>query len=579
MGENYFPTRSRQQHADEDADTIRADFRRPRDTLLNIVTEFLTRSAIRLADLSKKVPDLHQKNSSYELLDVKCHLRLAEVAHSLLKVSPYDPQTMACRGLVRYMNEVLPNSEWRQESMRPALIMILRRLDKMFNKIAKQGAVKRLTDWEAAKRLLKGVYSTFIKHPYIVHLPHLKSLIAVGQNIILGDSGNSGIIGDNIPSQSSWAMALSQSPPPGFCSVAVRLIAMQLLQLGETQTLETLCSGAFSSPEKTEIYLLNMIYPMCIRISGGLNNLPKLRPCDITFILSVILNSLNPSSSKPGGGSGSKSAESSSLLSNPAFQPSLQQIGLLGLKIMIVCFERQLSNDWYRIARCIRENANKNLKGVTFWNFIDFVVTHRTPLFVLLLPLIRYKLLQKICNYDQEYFYQHQIRCKLEGQNMPHCRSRGQLLVCLFAELRGLKEDLVAKKMGIDEKTKSSHGIGHRPSFTLPSSLHPGVARGQPAASSSQASAEETSDYTVDSQSGTVTSQPKRPSLLRGLSFRIDRTNLNRGTSVKLPVENNDKGKLFDRFIRRTSYPSNPVETGTKSNYQTFSFNIIIIIT
>lgn len=169
MGESYYPS-SRpkyQMSGDEDNETIRMEFRRPRDTLLNVIAEFLTRSTSRLADLSKKVPDIHQKGSSYELLDVKCHLRLAEIAYSLLKIAPYDPQTMACRGLVRYMNEILPNSEWRQEAMRPALIMILRRLDKMFNKIAKKSAIKRLTDWEAAKRLLKGVYLTFVKHPYI----------------------------------------------------------------------------------------------------------------------------------------------------------------------------------------------------------------------------------------------------------------------------------------------------------------------------------------------------------------------------------------------------------------------------
>jgi hypothetical protein len=181
---------------------------------LNVVAEFLSRSTARLADLSKKLPDLHQKGSTYELLDVKCHLRLAEIAHSLLKMAPYDPPTMACRGLVRYMNEILPNSEWRQEQMRPALIMVLRRLDKTFTKIAKKSAIKRSTDWEAAKRLLKGVYLTFVKHPYIVHLPHLKSLISVCQNIVLGDQGHGP--GESASTLPSWAVALSQSSPPGF---------------------------------------------------------------------------------------------------------------------------------------------------------------------------------------------------------------------------------------------------------------------------------------------------------------------------------------------------------------------------
>ncbi len=210
--DSYYPTQKYNAELD-DGELSRLEYRNPRDLLLKIVSEFLTRSTARLADLSKKIPDLHQKSSSYELLDVKCHLRLAEIAHSLLKLAPYDPQTMACKGLVRYMNEILPNSEWRQEQMRPALIMVLRRLDKTFTKISKKSAIKRNTDWEAARRLLKGVYLTFTKHPYIVHLPHLKSLISVCQNIILGDLALN--LSDSSSTFSSWTVALSQAPPPG----------------------------------------------------------------------------------------------------------------------------------------------------------------------------------------------------------------------------------------------------------------------------------------------------------------------------------------------------------------------------
>lgn len=68
--------------------------------------------------------------------------RLAEVAHSLLKVAPYDPATMGCRGLQRYMNEILPHPDWSHEDLRPALVNILRRLDKMFNKIAKKNSIR-----------------------------------------------------------------------------------------------------------------------------------------------------------------------------------------------------------------------------------------------------------------------------------------------------------------------------------------------------------------------------------------------------------------------------------------------------
>lgn len=64
------------------------------------------------------------------------------MAHSLMKMSPYDPVTMSCKGLKRYMMEILPATDWSHEAIRPALIVILRRLDKTFNKIAKKPEIR-----------------------------------------------------------------------------------------------------------------------------------------------------------------------------------------------------------------------------------------------------------------------------------------------------------------------------------------------------------------------------------------------------------------------------------------------------
>lgn len=77
---------------------IRAEYRRPRDVLLSVVGEFIQRASTRLFELSRKHPG---DAKVVELLDFKCHVRLADIAHSLLKVSPYDPESMACRGLQR----------------------------------------------------------------------------------------------------------------------------------------------------------------------------------------------------------------------------------------------------------------------------------------------------------------------------------------------------------------------------------------------------------------------------------------------------------------------------------------------
>lgn len=57
-------------------------------------------------------------------------------------MSPYDPESMGCRGLERYMTQVLPAADWADDALRPALIMILRRLDKVFLKIAKKPSIR-----------------------------------------------------------------------------------------------------------------------------------------------------------------------------------------------------------------------------------------------------------------------------------------------------------------------------------------------------------------------------------------------------------------------------------------------------
>lgn len=84
--------------SNEDSEVVRAEYRRPRDVLLSIVADFVNRASIRLGELSKKQGG---DTKVVELLDVKCHVRLADIAHALLKVSPYDPESMACRGLQR----------------------------------------------------------------------------------------------------------------------------------------------------------------------------------------------------------------------------------------------------------------------------------------------------------------------------------------------------------------------------------------------------------------------------------------------------------------------------------------------
>ncbi|XP_046393341.1 protein unc-80 homolog [Ischnura elegans] len=471
----------------EDSEILRNEFRRPRDILLSMVAEFLTKCNARLTELNKKSG---QEGKPIELLDIKSHVRLADVAHSLLKVSPYDPDTMACRGLQRYMNEILPSTEWANEAMRPALITILRRLDKTFNKIYKKPSIRRHTDWDAAAGLLKGIYETLSRYPYIVHMQHLKTLFNTCQALIVGESSSTGLGGECISSATTALM--SQVPPPHFCSTVVRLIALQILAIGETYSLEQVCGGGsvFPTHEKTENMLMNLIMPMCLRVGSGRKDAPKMRQADISFALTIILHAMNPPATKTAPVTAQNIKTASEMRTGSLYSSrdskvghkiphSLYQVSFLALKIIMVCFESELVLDWPRISRTIKELGRRNECGGVFWNFIDFVVTQRCPLFILLMPFIMQKLAAPP-SCDSDRHTQFVIREKMQGFSLPAPKSKGSLLMELAHEMKELKEEIEDRKYEQDAKRRAG-GDGHSESQTLHvGGHHPTPARHRP---------------------------------------------------------------------------------------------------
>ncbi|XP_069694357.1 protein unc-80 homolog isoform X2 [Periplaneta americana] len=446
----------------EDSEVLRSEFRRPRDILLSMVAEFLTKCTNRLNEINKKSG---QDSKTIELLDIRAHVRLADIAHSLLKVSPYDPDTMACRGLQHYMSDILPSTEWTNEAMRPALISILRRLDKTFNKINKKSSIRRHTDWEAAAGLLKGIYETLARYPYIVHMQHLKTLISTCQALIVGETTTASM-GECV--SSATAALMSQVPPPHFCSTVVRLIALQILAIGETYSLEQVCGGSsvFSTQDKTENTLMNLLMPLCLRVGSGRKDVPHMRQADISFALTVVLHAMSPPASKTAPVTAQNIKTASEMRTGSLtysgrgdnkkphkVSMSLFQVAFLALKIMIICFEGELVADWPRIARTIKDLGKRNEAGSIWWNFIDFVVSQRIPLFVLLQPFILYKLCQPPVT-DHERHLQFVIREKLKGFNLPIVKCKGMLLMDLAHEMKELKEELEDHKYDEQRDTK-----------------------------------------------------------------------------------------------------------------------------
>ncbi|XP_035727928.1 protein unc-80 homolog isoform X9 [Vespa mandarinia] len=431
---------------DDDAESShKNEFRRPRDTLLNMVSEFVARSSVRLTELNKKSQD----GKTIELLDSKCHVRLADIAHSLLKISPYDSGTMGCRGLRRYMNDVLPSTEWSNDDMRPALTIILRRLDKTFSKIHKKASIRRNTDWTAASDLLKGVYETLARCPYIAHFQYLKTLLSTCQSLIIGDTP-----AEDVTSASSAAL-MSKIPPQYFCSTVLRLIALHVISLGEGYSLENVCNGQamFSNQTKTENMLLNLLIPLFLRVGTGRKDVPKLRQTDISFALTAVLNTLWPPTTKTipltvqtlktttdaRPGSLTFAARDSKTLTKTSL--TLYQVAFLALKIMTICFETELKIEWPKILRTMRLLNKRNEASIYLWNFIEFVVTHRTALYIQMLPFIVHKVGQTPIS-DHERTMHSIIREKINGNATTVPKSRGTLLTDLIHELKDLKEEI-----------------------------------------------------------------------------------------------------------------------------------------
>ncbi|XP_021380201.1 protein unc-80 homolog isoform X3 [Mizuhopecten yessoensis] len=455
---------------------MRTEFRKPRDSLLSVVAEFYASCQSRLKELRKMLQDPSFRPP--ELLDHKTHNRLAEIANTLLKLAPYDPDTLRCTGLQRYMTEILPITDWKQEAIRPGLNLILRRLDRLFIKISKKTALRRQADWDAAANLLKGVFLTLKKFQYIAHLPHLKdnpsdrtqsllsnilqTLIGAVLSIILSGPGGA-VLPDNLFSfhGSHRIEHITQSilTPPSFSSAVVKLVAMQMAALGEQFSLEQICGGMaeFPTPERYINILVNFILPLCVRLGCGRKDTPKMNTEDVKFALQVSLNVLCPPikiRSQQQGNTKSTTLHHLSISENhrcssygqldKGFKHENEMLlhtAYLGLEILMTCFDKVLSTEWHKVTHCIQNLGCKSKVSLPMWKFLDFVVTYRPSIFLLLQPFIRYKIMRINCDTAQEYYIQQTIKDKMLGYSFTHPKCNASILLQLAVELQALKDE------------------------------------------------------------------------------------------------------------------------------------------
>ncbi|XP_031813996.1 protein unc-80 homolog isoform X12 [Sarcophilus harrisii] len=422
----------------------REEFRRPRESLLNICTEFYKHCGPRLKILQNLAGE--PRVTALELLDVKSHMRLAEIAHSLLKLAPYDTQTMESRGLRRYIMEMLPITDWTAEAVRPALILILKRLDRMFNKIHKMPTLRRQVEWEPASNLIEGVCLTLQRQPIISFLPHLRSLINVCVNLVMGVVGPSSVA-DGLP-----LLHLSPylSPPLPFSTAVVRLVALQIQALKEDFPLSHVISP-FTNQERREGMLLNLLIPFVLTVGSGSKDSPWLEQPEVLLLLQTVINILLPPRIISTSRSKNFMLESSPAhcstpgdagkdLRREGLAESTSQAAYLALKVILVCFERQLGSQWYWLSLQVKEMALRKVGGLALWDFLDFIVRTRIPIFVLLRPFIQCKLLAQPAENHEELSARQHIADQLERRFIPRPLCKSSLITEFNSELKILKE-------------------------------------------------------------------------------------------------------------------------------------------
>ena len=86
----------------EDSEWRREVYCQPRNSLLSLTADFVSKCTAKLQEINKK----SSQEKSSELLDHKCLMKLVDVAHSLLKMAPYDLECIRLEGLQKYMHQV-----------------------------------------------------------------------------------------------------------------------------------------------------------------------------------------------------------------------------------------------------------------------------------------------------------------------------------------------------------------------------------------------------------------------------------------------------------------------------------------
>ncbi|TGZ66684.1 hypothetical protein CRM22_005205 [Opisthorchis felineus] len=118
------------------------------------------------------------------------------------------------------------------------------------------------------------------------------------------------------------------------------------------------------------------------------------------------------------------------------------RLGFLGLKLLLVAYSRHASVRLRLLTAALTKLALNGQNGIQLWKFFDFLVTHRPPIFVHLLPFIRFKMANLCCATPGEQAYQQIVSQKLMGLHLPVPQTTAVVLRELLSEMNTIQHDV-----------------------------------------------------------------------------------------------------------------------------------------
>uniref|UniRef100_A0A1I7V2P0 UNC80 domain-containing protein n=1 Tax=Caenorhabditis tropicalis TaxID=1561998 RepID=A0A1I7V2P0_9PELO len=444
-------------------------YRRPRDTLLQLIAAYIEHASIRLKELTKLGANLEHAKIP-DVLDHKCYVKLGEIALALLKVAPYDLSTTTCHGLQKYFQVILPVTDWSIESNRSALNIILRRLDKTMSKIAKRQSFRKRAIWIALSAWINGICETLNAFPYIAHLHPLKTITQLCLRMMVGDPCTD----DGTASTALHpTTVLHPTPPPQlFASAVLRLTTILMQALGQfafSLDFVTSSEGMGVSSERLEAVLCHVLIPLFLRIPNHPKEQSIFQAKDLAQCLTVMQNAISPPlvkqqapppvnssvlttsfirggqdvSGRQGSVSVTDRGHSATVSTHRIVRESICQSIYLGLKVLMLTFGKLLAPMWPRVARLVKDLLAKKPGAPSALAFVDFLLHSNLPIALFILPMIQNKMKQKPGS-EQEAAWQTEILEKLDAKSH-NIVPMSILIVKCNQELQLLKEELAMK--------------------------------------------------------------------------------------------------------------------------------------